>query len=101
MKRTLDELKRKLPDVLLSILWAYKMTTHTATREFPFSLAFIMETMVLIEVNVFLALFSDIKIEQNLISLKSKEEMPCLDSKPNKGKQLYIIIPPYGQEGSQ
>ena len=47
IKTRLNEAKGIWPDELPSVLWAYRMTIRTPTRETPFRLAFRNEVVIL------------------------------------------------------
>ena len=50
LKMKLEDLKRRWTDELPEVLWAYKTTTRTPTRETPFVLAYGYEAMVPVEI---------------------------------------------------
>ena len=52
LKTKLEECKRLWAEELLKVLWAYKMTLHTSTRETPFSLACEVKAMIPVEIGV-------------------------------------------------
>ena len=52
IKARLDEAKRAWPEELPNVLWAYKTTARTPTRETPFSLTYDTEVVIPTEVGV-------------------------------------------------
>ena len=52
IKTRLKEEKRVWPDELLSVLWAYKMTSRTPIGETPFKLAYGSEAVIPAEVHM-------------------------------------------------
>ena len=52
LKIRLEEHKGVWPDECPKVLWAYRMTYKTSTRETPFSLAHRIEVMILVEVSI-------------------------------------------------
>ena len=50
LKMKLEECKGLWAEELPKVLWAYKMTSRTSTRETPFSLTYGVEAMILVEV---------------------------------------------------
>ena len=49
LKTKLENLKRRREDDLPEVLWAYRTTARSMTRETPFLLAYGYEAMVLVE----------------------------------------------------
>ena len=52
IKTRLEGVKGISPDELPSILWAYRTTTRTPTRETPFRLAYGSDAIILVEVGL-------------------------------------------------
>ena len=52
MKTKLKESKRLWAEELPKVLWAYRTTSRTSTGETPFSLAYGVEAMILMEIGV-------------------------------------------------
>ena len=52
LKTKLKDLKEKWADDLLEVLWAYRITTRSTTRETPFSLTYRYDAMILVELCV-------------------------------------------------
>ena len=52
LKTKLDECKGVWPELLPEVLWAYRTTTRTSTGETPFSLAFGVDALVPVEIQV-------------------------------------------------
>ena len=52
LKTKLEDLKGKWVEYLLEVLWAYRTTQKSATRETPFALAFGTEAVALVEVGL-------------------------------------------------
>ena len=52
IKTKLDHAKGAWPEELPSVLWAYRTTARTPTRETPFSLTYDIEAVILVEVGV-------------------------------------------------
>ena len=52
LKTKLDECKGMWPELLPEVLWAYRTTIRTSTGETPFSLAFGIDTVVPVEIQV-------------------------------------------------
>lgn len=50
LKKRLESSKTKWVDEVPAILWAYRMTPHSATKETPFSLAYGSKVVVLVEI---------------------------------------------------
>ena len=50
LKTKLENLKKRWADDPPEVLWAYRTTTRSTTRETPFSLAYGYEAMVLVEI---------------------------------------------------
>nr|XP_016447814.1 PREDICTED: uncharacterized protein LOC107772868 [Nicotiana tabacum] len=50
LKKRLEESKGKWPEVLPGVLWAYRTTTKTSTRETPFSLVYGDEVLIPVEI---------------------------------------------------
>lgn len=77
IKKSLDD--SKWLDILPFVLWAYKITPYTVTKELPFSLCFKMEAMVPIELNMSLVHINMVPSEQN--SQLDKEELNHLEER--------------------
>ena len=52
IKTKLDEAKGAWPEELLNVLWAYRTTARTLTRETPFRLTYGTEAVILVEVGI-------------------------------------------------
>ena len=52
IKAKLDDTKGAWPEELPNILWAYRITTRTPTRETPFKLTYGTEAVIPIKVGV-------------------------------------------------
>ena len=52
LKTKLEDLKGKWVEFLLEVLWAYRTTQKSATREIPFALAFGTEAVALVKVGI-------------------------------------------------
>ena len=52
LKAKLKEHKRVWADEIPKVLWAYRTTSRTSTRETPFSLAYDVKAMILMEVSI-------------------------------------------------
>ena len=52
IKTQLEEAEEVWPDELLGILWAYKMSMRTPTRENPFKLAYGSKAVIVVEVHM-------------------------------------------------
>ena len=52
IKAKLDDTKGAWPEELPNVLWAYRTTTRTSTRETPFRLTYGTEAVILVEVEV-------------------------------------------------
>ena len=52
IKTRLERIKGIWPEELPSVLWAYRTTIRTPTRETPFRLAYRSETVILAEVGL-------------------------------------------------
>ena len=52
IKARLDEAKGAWPEELPNVLWAYRTTTRTLTRETPFRLTYGTETVISVEVGI-------------------------------------------------
>ena len=52
IKTKLDDAKGAWPEKLPNVLWAYRTTTRTPTREIPFRLTYEIEAMIPVEVGV-------------------------------------------------
>ena len=52
IKTQLEEAEEVWPDELLGILWAYKMSMRTPTRENPFKLAYGSKAVIAVEVHM-------------------------------------------------
>jgi len=50
LKKILDGAKEKSPEELLEVLWAYRCTPQSSTREVPFSLVYGPDAMILVEI---------------------------------------------------
>ncbi|XP_075076521.1 uncharacterized protein LOC107766439 [Nicotiana tabacum] len=50
LKKRLEESKGNWPEVVHGVLWAYRTTTKTSTRETPFSLVYGAEALILVEI---------------------------------------------------
>ena len=46
----MDSAKRAWVEELLSMLWSYRMTVHTDTKETPFRLTFGQDAFILMEI---------------------------------------------------
>lgn len=66
MKRTLDKSKGKWLDLLPSVMWAYRATSHLAIEKSPFVLAFGVKVLVLPKLNVLSTCVSNISMKWNL-----------------------------------
>jgi len=51
-KARIEGAKGAGPKELLGVLWAYRMTARTPTKETPFKLAFGIEAVILVEVGM-------------------------------------------------
>ncbi|XP_070054306.1 uncharacterized protein LOC142180082 [Nicotiana tabacum] len=49
LKKRLEEAKGNWPEVLPGVLWAYRTTSKTGTREMPFSLVYGSEALIPVE----------------------------------------------------
>ena len=52
IKTRLEEAKEVWPNELLGILWAYRMSVRTPTRENPFKLAYGSKVVIPVEVHM-------------------------------------------------
>ena len=52
IKARLDDAKGAWPEELPNVLWAYKTTAKTLTREIPFRLIYGTEAVILVEVGI-------------------------------------------------
>ena len=52
IKAKLDDAKGVWPDELPNVLWAYKTTTRTLTKETPFKLTYGIEAIIQVEVGI-------------------------------------------------
>ena len=67
LKTKLENLKGRWADDLPEVLWAYRTTTTSTTREMPFSLVYGYEAMVLVELGVGSMRRDNFEPEQNII----------------------------------
>ena len=52
LKTKLEDMKGRWANELPEVLWAYRTTTRSTTRETPFSLGYRYKAMVLVEIRV-------------------------------------------------
>lgn len=50
MKKRLEASKDKWPEELPRVLWVYRTMTKSSTREYPFSLVYVSEALIPIEI---------------------------------------------------
>ena len=50
LKKRLDEAKGKWVDELLYVLWTYQTTPRRSTRETPFSMTYVSEVVIPLEI---------------------------------------------------
>ena len=67
LKMKLENLKRRWVDDLPEVLWAYKTTSRSITREIPFMLTYRYEAMVLVELDAGSLRRDYFDLEQNMI----------------------------------
>ena len=65
LKTKLEDLKGKWVEYLLEVLWAYRMTQKSATRETPFTLAFGTEVVAPFEVGIKSPMIELASVEHN------------------------------------
>ena len=63
----LENLKGRWVDDLPEVIWAYRTTARSTTRETPFSLAYKDEAMVLVKLGVGSLRSDNFDLEQNMI----------------------------------
>ena len=66
LKTKLKDLKGWLVDELPEVLWAYRTTARTSTREIPFSLAYSYEVVVPVEIGARSLRKENYDLDQNL-----------------------------------
>ena len=79
MRTKLKNLKGRWADELPKVLWAYRTTTRSTTRETPFSLAYGYEVMVPVEIGARSLRRDNYDPEQNVILQRS--ELDFLEEK--------------------
>ena len=82
IKTKLDDAKRAWPKELPNILWAYRTTTRTLTRETPFRLTYGTEAVIPVEVGVTSTKQATFNEEEN--DDKLQLNLDCLDEVKDK-----------------
>ena len=65
LKTKLEDLKGKWTEYLSEVLWTYRTTRKTATRETPFALAFVTDTVALVEIGLKFPSIELASVDQN------------------------------------
>ena len=90
LKTKLENLKGRWVDDLPEVLWAYRTTAISTTRETPFSLAYGYEAMVLVKLREGLLRMDNFNLEQNMI-LQQRE----LDFLEEKRRDSQLLVATY------
>ena len=69
IKTRLEGAKGIWPDELLGVLWAYRTTVRTSTRETPFKLAYGSEVVIPAEVHMANHRVKEYQVEENEVQL--------------------------------
>ena len=69
IKTRLEGAKGIWPDELLGVLWAYRTTVRTSTRETPFKLAYGSEVVIPVEVHMANHRVKEYQVEENEVQL--------------------------------
>ena len=69
IKTRLEGAKEIWPDELPSVLWAYRTTVRTSTRETPFKLAYGSEVVIPAEVHMANHRVKEYQVEENEVQL--------------------------------